>query len=222
MGMSLRAVLLDAEGTLLYIYPSVGEIYARVLAGEGLFLPAGELDQRLRALWPVFRKAFRDHFSPEGCRKKWEELFRQVVAPWLDGRAGRELFFLVYEAFSRPENFRLAPGAQEALEALKRQGLKLAVLSNWDERLPRLLRALQWTDYFEAVFLACEMGVGKPDPRAFHRACEALGVAPEETLMIGNDPEDDYQGALAAGLRARLYRGEDLRDLLREEGLWPG
>ncbi|QJA05772.1 HAD-IA family hydrolase [Thermosulfurimonas marina] len=220
MSTPLRAVLFDAEGTLLHIHPSVGEVYARVLSREGLFLPGEELDRRIRALWPVFRRAFFGKFSPEGCRQLWKEIFSQALAPWLDGHPVERLFQAVYEAFSRPESFRLASGTREALEGLKRQGLKVAILSNWDERLPRLLKALGLKDHFEAVFLACELGVGKPAPEAFHLACEALGVAPPEVLMIGNDPEDDYQGALSAGLRARLYRGEDLREILREEGLW--
>ena len=220
MGAILRAVLFDAEGTLLHIYPSVGEVYARVLSGRGLRLSAEELDRRLRGLWPTFRKAFFGNFSPHGCRRLWREIFRKALSPWLDGHPEDELFEAVYEAFARPESFRLAPGTREALRILREGGLKVAVLSNWDERLPRLLRAFGLADHFEAVFLACELGVGKPAPEAFHLACEALGVAPQETLMVGNDPEDDYQGALFAGLRARLYRGEDLREILKEEGLW--
>ena len=65
--------------------------------------------------------------------------------------------------------------------------------------------------------MACELGVGKPSPEAFRLACEALGVRPEEALMVGNDPRDDFEGARRAGLKAWLYRGEDLYEILRRE-----
>ncbi len=215
--MSLRAVLLDAEGTLVHIHPSVGQVYARVLAEEGLKLDPDLLDARIREIWPRYRGLFRKGISPQGCRRLWARIFEEVMAPWLNGEPRKPLFEKIYRAFAQPENFRLASGAREALQYLRERSLTVAVLSNWDERLPQLLSSLGLRDYFACIFVACETGVGKPHPQAFHRACKVLGVAPGETLMVGNDPEDDYLGALRAGLRARLYRGENLLELLCEE-----
>lgn len=47
---------------------------------------------------------------------------------------------------------------------------------------------------------------GKPSPAFFHAALEALGVAPQEAAMIGDDLESDVGGAQAAGLRGVLVR----------------
>lgn len=59
--------------------------------------------------------------------------------------------------------------------------------------------------------------VGKPHPTLFLRACEALGVAPHEAVMIGDNPDTDVAGAAPLGLRCILVRGSgdlDLSDLV--------
>jgi len=50
------------------------------------------------------------------------------------------------------------------------------------------------------VAISAELGVAKPDPAAFHRACELLGVAPADTAMVGDSEPFDIAGARAAGL----------------------
>ncbi|MBX6422090.1 HAD family hydrolase [Thermosulfurimonas sp. F29] len=213
--MGIRAVFFDAEGTLLHIYPSVGAVYARVLAEFGHPVPEEELERRVRKRWPEFKRYFRD-FSPEICRRTWRRIFREAVEPWL-ADPGEELFSAVYEAFARPDSFRLAPGTEEGLRFLRERGVKAAVLSNWDERLFRVLEAFGLDRYFERVFVACERGFGKPEPEFYLLACAEMAVQPGEALMIGDDPELDCEAALRVGLRARLYRGEDIFRIIKEE-----
>ena len=55
--------------------------------------------------------------------------------------------------------------------------------------------------HFRASVSAREFGVGKPDPRIFHAAAEAAGVAPHEVLHIGDDAHLDGVGALSAGMQ---------------------
>ncbi|WP_293386976.1 HAD-IA family hydrolase [Phenylobacterium sp. RIFCSPHIGHO2_01_FULL_69_31] len=60
--------------------------------------------------------------------------------------------------------------------------------------------------------------VGKPHPTLFLRACEALGVQPEDAVMIGDNPETDVAGAAPLGLRCILVDGPGgltLEDLAR-------
>jgi putative hydrolase of the HAD superfamily len=54
------------------------------------------------------------------------------------------------------------------------------------------------------VVIGEELGASKPSPRAFHAAVAPFGMAPADALMVGDSPELDYAGALAAGLQARL------------------
>ena len=48
--------------------------------------------------------------------------------------------------------------------------------------------------------------LGKPSREFYHLACQAMGVRPEETLMVGDDIESDIRGAQEAGLRAALVK----------------
>ena len=51
-----------------------------------------------------------------------------------------------------------------------------------------------------------EVGAEKPDPAIFLAAANSLGVAPNETLMVGDHPVD--AGAERAGMRVLILPGE--------------
>jgi HAD superfamily hydrolase (TIGR01458 family) len=52
---------------------------------------------------------------------------------------------------------------------------------------------------------------GKPSPAFFRAAVASMGIAPQEALMIGDDPESDVAAAEAAGLRAALVLSGKVR-----------
>ncbi|WEF31630.1 HAD family hydrolase [Pseudoduganella chitinolytica] len=56
--------------------------------------------------------------------------------------------------------------------------------------------------HFKVALAAGRFGKAKPDPAIFLAACEALGVAPGETVYVGDDLRLDVEGAQKAGLRA--------------------
>jgi 4-nitrophenyl phosphatase len=63
--------------------------------------------------------------------------------------------------------------------------------------------------------------IGKPSPRLFQRAIEALDAAPRRTVMIGDNPATDIAGAAALGLQGVLIgpaSNLDFRDLLDPRG----
>lgn len=60
--------------------------------------------------------------------------------------------------------------------------------------------------YFPVVQISCEAGAGKPDPLMFSLALDALGLAPSETLMVGDNPARDILGANRANVRAVWIR----------------
>ncbi|MFI0981850.1 HAD family hydrolase [Streptomyces sp. NPDC021093] len=94
----------------------------------------------------------------------------------------------------------LFPDAVPVLDALS-DGYRHAVLSNSSIRnQDRKLRVLGVRDRFEAVLCAAELGVSKPSPAAFHAACDALALPPHQVAYIGDHPDIDARGAVAAGL----------------------
>jgi len=78
------------------------------------------------------------------------------------------------------------------------------VASNWDVSLHDVLCDTGLHGLVDGVVTSAEVGVAKPDGRLFAAALEVAGVPPGEALHVGDDPEADAAGALAAGLAAVL------------------
>ena len=91
------------------------------------------------------------------------------------------------------------PGVIAGLALLKARGLKLACLTNKPTSFAlALLKAKGLNGFFEVTFGGDAFDRKKPDPLPLLKTCEALGVVPHRTLMIG-DSSNDAQAARAAG-----------------------
>jgi phosphoglycolate phosphatase len=110
------------------------------------------------------------------------------------------------------------PGVVEGLQALRGAGLKLACLTNKPTEFAKpLLEAKGLAEYFAVVFGGDAFERNKPDPLPLLKTCEALGVAPARTLVIG-DSSNDARAARAAGCPVILVtygynHGEDVRTM---------
>ena len=82
-----------------------------------------------------------------------------------------------------------------------------AIVTNGPSDVQRAaIKAVDLEEFFQSIVVSgdADVGVRKPSSRPFLIACERLGVAPAESLMIGNSLPKDIEGARAAGLHA-LY-----------------
>jgi putative hydrolase of the HAD superfamily len=205
----MRAVLFDAAGTLIRLREPVGETYARLARPFGVSLPAGHVDD---AFQRVFRQMPPMAFPGESParvaeleRGWWREIVRRAFRA-ADGTAKFSDFEAYFDAlwaqFADATSWQAMPGARDALEALRARGHRLAVVSNFDGRLPGLLAGLGLAPAFELVVLPRDAGAAKPDPRIFALALARLGVAARDAVYVGDDADDDVAGATAAGLQA--------------------
>jgi putative hydrolase of the HAD superfamily len=101
----------------------------------------------------------------------------------------------------RADVLELSPGALECIEALRARGCKLGIVTNGfaathHDKIARL----GLTPLFDALFIADEMGMVKPDPAVFRHACDVLGSVPERTAMVGDRYDRDITGAKDSGL----------------------
>jgi phosphoglycolate phosphatase len=109
------------------------------------------------------------------------------------------------------------PGVQQGLAQLQAAGWQLACLTNKPLAFAQdLLAAKGLAAYFSQVFGGDSFERKKPDPLPLLKTCEALGVAPQETLMVG-DSSNDAQAAHAAGCGVVLVtygynHGQPIRD----------
>ena len=94
----------------------------------------------------------------------------------------------------------LKPGAKELLDHLRETGRGVAMASSSTrERALNLLNQHGVAEYFQQFVFAGEVERGKPAPDVFLKACEKLGQAPGECLVL-EDSEAGIQAAHAAGV----------------------
>lgn len=192
----IQAVTFDIGGTLIAPWPSVGQVYAEVAARHGVKNATPELlESRFKAAWQA-RSPFNE------TRAGWEELVDAAFAGLSPLPPSRTFFNELYERFAQPSAWRVFDDVRPVLKSLAGHGLKLGVVSNWDERLRTLLHRLQLARFFDAIIVSCEAGAAKPAPAIFQRAASALNLPPAAILHVGDSPEMDVRGARDAGLQA--------------------
>ena len=106
-------------------------------------------------------------------------------------------------------------GASEAVLALKRNGLRIGLLSDiWNpyydsvtKALPRVIEAA------DAITLSYETGSRKPNPNNFISALDDLGVRPSEAVMVGDTYSHDILPALGVGMKAVWVRARPGREV---------
>jgi putative hydrolase of the HAD superfamily len=201
------AVTFDVGGTLLEPWPSVGHVYAKTAARHGIRGVSAEiLNQRFAAAW---RRMENFNYS----RVEWEELVDATFQGLTDAPPSQTFFGELYDYFAQSAAWRVFDDVLPALDALASRGLKLGVISNWDERVRPLLQQFKLADYFDAVIVSCEVGFPKPSPVIFEHASVKLALPPEAILHVGDSAEVDVEGARNAGLQTLELRRE-----IREPG----
>ena len=174
----LRAVLFDFSGTL-----------ASCEARDDWFTGMG-LDAAQRA--EVMDRL--THPTASVTHHAWEyrdldpALHREAYLHVLNnsGLAGEHAEEL-YRRVTDPAEWAVYPDTALVLKSLRQNGIRTAVVSNiaWD------IRSVLTGSEVDEFVLSFEVGAAKPDLRIFTTALDRLGVAANETLMIGDSEEND-------------------------------
>ncbi len=216
---TIRAVYFDAVGTLLHPEPSAGDAYA---------IYAARYDSRLSRAVIIarFRAAFRrqEGLDRAAGHRTGEERelarWQAIVAEVLDDVADSEgCFRALYDHFARPAAWRVEADAAATLRALAARGLVLGVCSNFDWRLRGLLSTLPELSGLSRVVISSEVGWKKPAAGFFAEVARSAELAPEQILIVGDDEENDYAGARAAGFPALLLDPHSASTLARGQRL---
>src|SRR5689334_14158623 len=113
---------------------------------------------------------------------------------------------------------RLLAHTHPLLEALRELGLKLGLVSNAFDPgwlLHRDLQHMGLEERLDVSVFSSEVGMRKPHPAIFERALEALGVAPENALFVGDRLFEDVRGAAELGMttaQALWFRADEHPD----------
>ncbi len=182
-----------------------------------------DLDGVVRHFDPdQFRAVERDHGLPDGsvAAVAFEaELLDRLVtgrlrrAEWIEIVGERLGNAAAARACFAPLG-RIDQAVLEFVDELRRRGTTVAILTNGTDTIEAELRESGVGDRFDAVFSTWDIGVAKPDPRAFEHVCAALGV-PATSCVFVDDTESKLTGATALGMTTHHFQGPaGLRDLL--------
>ncbi len=212
----LETVLFDLHDTLhddTHAFTSAAEEVAREIALEH------NVDAlALKAAYIAEAEGFWHRLSPEQLRSRLSGLRERMWSAALQrvgiaDAAVAERSAHRYNEY-RKKYFTVFPGAVDVLRTLRARGMRLGIVTNgFSETHREKIALLQLGEYFDAIFIADEVGMIKPDPLLFAHACTTLGSAPARSAMVGDRYERDVRGALDAGLFAVWLniRGETLR-----------
>ncbi|WP_188984184.1 HAD family hydrolase [Saccharopolyspora thermophila] len=204
--MTLRAVLFDFSGTLFRLEEDESW-YADLTDADGtpfdleaqaeimrrMTAPTGQVVQ----LEPEFQDAWENRdLDPALHRKVYVEVLRRSGVRDVQAEG-------LYRRLIDPDYWTAYPDTAEVLRRLHTAGVKVGVISNIAFDIRPAFERIGVTRYVDEFLLSYLENVIKPDPKIFLRACERLGVAPEEALMVGDSEEADG-GAAAVGCQVAI------------------
>ena len=111
-------------------------------------------------------------------------------------------FARLFAHYAEASAWRLATGARQCLDQLAARGLRLGILSNFDQRLRGVLVGLGLAERFEVVTLPADAGAAKPDRRIFDACRARFGLAARQLLYVGDHAQLDVAAARAVGWQA--------------------
>ncbi|MBO5769838.1 MAG: HAD family hydrolase [Spirochaetales bacterium] len=99
-------------------------------------------------------------------------------------------------------NLKSAPGVKKTLEKAKKEGFRMAALSDFPIGVK--LKAMGIEDKFELILSSEDIGHFKPAMTPFRALQNGLGLKPEEILYVGDSYTKDILGANSAGMHSCL------------------
>lgn len=178
----LKAVLLDLDGTLANTDPLHYQTWLEVLKPHNIELTPSLYKARIsgKTNAEIVQDLFPQFSEVEGMKlaDKKEALFREIATD-------------------------LPPlaGLMDFLAWVNEQNLKTGLVTNAPrENTDFMLNALNLSDYFEAVVLSDELGIGKPDPAPYQYCLNQLNILAEDAIAFEDSPSG-IRSAVAAGIK---------------------
>jgi putative hydrolase of the HAD superfamily len=208
--VAIRGILFDLDYTLLdndrgwtQLWPPVAERFAQRYPG---FDPEQFRERSFEFADRHYELVLRGEIDMQTYRRDY---VRHGLEPW--GELDDELFTVYDEArWKALDLVELYDDAIETVRSLRRQGLKIGILTNGPSELQRRkLRTIGIESEVDAVAISEEIDAWKPDPEAYRKAVALLGLDPGDVAMVGDNIENDVAGALAAGLAAAVWVERD-------------
>lgn len=207
------AICFDMAFTLLEHAPTGPDLYLRVLSQNGCSVTREQLEAAVRPARDFYMEAIRAghqfESSMELAIEFWAEYNAIVLrALGMPGDSHADLAARIYTEAWSPAAWKLFPEVVGTLDELQRQGIRLAMVSNFIDTLERVCDHHGIGPYFDVILPSVSAGAMKPDPRIFATALRRLGVSADDAWHVGDNYWADIMGARAAGMLGILVDRE--------------
>ena len=205
---TIRGVVFDYGSTLITFDGDWAEVRTQAhralldaLRREGVEpREAAFLDRLARKFDEYERKRLLDRIETTATAVLVETLQAEGMPPQPLSRIQRALraMYMVYES-----HWKLFPQTQSSLRKIRALGLRMAMLSNSSDaaNVRRMLANHKLEKMFDPVVISAEIGIRKPDARAFEPILKTWGIPPAQIVMVGDQLGMDILGAKNLGLR---------------------
>lgn len=208
----VRAVFLDAVGTLFQVRGSVGRIYWELARAHGVRATPEAIDKAFSEVFGVAPPLCFPGIQTGSIRRLEKQWWYDVVSRVFQKVGGIErfddYFESVFKVFSDSGGWELYDDTEQVLGELKNRGLIIGIISNFDSRIYPVLSELGIFRFIDSVHISSREGTAKPDAGIFKKAASEHGLHPREALHVGDSFKEDVTGAQAAGLQA-VYLNRD-------------
>jgi putative hydrolase of the HAD superfamily len=210
-----HAILFDLDDTIIAAYGAAEAAWRRVMTEFAAACAPLAPAEVAAAIAAHSRRFWRDPRWHKHWRLRLEEARRRIVegafadlaeagavppAPETMAAMADRCTAILYE------EMQVFPGAHETLDRLKRLGVRLALVTNGAAAVQRAKVVRFALEHrFEHIQIEGEHGFGKPEERAYTHAMEALGVAPQDTWMVGDNLEWEVAAPQRLGIYAIWY-----------------
>ena len=202
----LSAIFFDVDDTLFSTtqFASLARRRAvEAMVRQGLRLPLGEVRRELDEVISEFTSNYSQHFD--------KLLLRLPSASWAGTNRALIIAAGIMAYHATKAELQPFPDVAPFLRRVHEQGdVMLGIITHGLEIKQAekllLLHVVQWLNP-AAIFISDQVGISKPNPKLYQRACGALGLPPSEVMYVGDHPLHDVDPCNAAGLiPVRIHR----------------
>ncbi|UFS59176.1 HAD family hydrolase [Subtercola endophyticus] len=216
--MDVRAIAFDVNGTLVRIHTDdhsddAFRAVGHLLTYQGIDLRRHEVRELYFRILKAQQRSSAETYPEFDAAQVWRTLIEMTATDFTRGLPPEKLAQLplllaeCYRGVSR-RRLKLYPHVRKVLQQLAGR-YELVIVTDGQSSYARgELHKVGIAQYFRSIVISGDHGYRKPDARLFHAALDAVGVAPEHALYVGNDMHRDIFGAREAGMRTVLFESD--------------
>lgn len=179
----IKAVLIDLDGTLVDSTPALFQVYQKFLAYYG---KKGTKEEFNSLIGPSIDEIVAILKKKYELKESTKDLATMYISTLMkQGFEGTELF----------------PDAKNVIDALKKKGVKLGIVTSGTHALVKIcLDPLKVTDAFDAIVTSEDVKKAKPNAEMYQFALKKFGIEPDEAVAV-EDSVAGKEAAIGAGLK---------------------